>query len=139
MSKTFQFQVVAPDQPALTQEVTTVILPGEMGEFGVMAGHMSFLSTLKPGILRVIKGQERNLYFIAGGFAEVNAKSVIVLAEEYQVASEIDGVQAEKDKKQALDTLAQKKDPTDIASAKTLLARSEARLKVLQEAKTSKK
>ena len=139
MSKTFQFQVVAPDQPAITEEATTVILPGELGEFGVMAGHMSFLSTLKPGTLRVVKGQERDLYFIAGGFAEVNAKSVIVLAEEYQLAAEIDGTEAEKDKKQALEALAQKKDSADIASAKTLLARSEARLKALQEAKAAKK
>ena len=137
--KTFQFQVVAPDQPALTEEATTVILPGELGEFGVMAGHMSFISSLKPGTLQVVKGQERELYFIAGGFAEVNAKSVIVLAEEYVKAGEIDADQAERDRNQAAESLAQKKDPAEIALAKAVLARSEARLKASREAKGAKK
>lgn len=139
MSKTFRFQVVAPDQPALSEEAATVILPGELGEFGVMAGHMAFLSTLKPGTMRVIQGQERKLYFIAGGFAEVNGQSLTVLAEEYVKAEDIDVAQAEKDKKEALETLAQKKDPPGTARAQAMLARSEARLKASQEAKAAKR
>src|SRR5258708_29841360 len=99
MSKNFKIQVVAPDHPAIAEEASLIVLPGEVGEFGVMAGHMSLLSTLKPGTMRIVKGQERELYFVAGGFAEVNASSVIVLAEEYVKAGEIDVEEAKKIKK----------------------------------------
>lgn len=116
-----------------------VVLPGEMGEFGVMPGHMSLLSTLKPGTLRVIKGNNRDLYFLAGGFAEVNAGSVIVLAEEYVPASEIDVEEAKKVKQQSETILAEKKDGSDFPAAQNALARAEARLKTAEEFRSLKK
>jgi F-type H+-transporting ATPase subunit epsilon len=137
--KAFKLQVVAPDAPAITEEVGLVILPGEVGEFGVMAGHMSLLSTLKPGTMRIVKGQERELYFVAGGFAEVNAASVIVLAEEYVKAGEIDVEEAEKTKKHSEGILSEKKEGADLKAAEKALARAEARLKTAEEFKTLKK
>jgi len=139
MSKTFKFQVVAPDSPVIIEEANLVELPGEVGEFGVMAGHMSLLSTLKPGTLRVISGQKRELYFVAGGFAEVNGSSVIVLAEEYVKAEEIDAESAQKNKKQAQDQLAEKREGLDVKALQHALARAEARLKTVEEAKALKK
>jgi len=137
--KTFKLQVVATDASSLSEEVSLVVLPGEVGEFGVMAGHMSLLSTLKPGTMRVVKGQNRELYFLAGGFVEVNAASVIVLAEEYVKADEIDVEEAKKIKKQSEDLLAEKKEGTDMKAAQHALARAEARLKVAEEAKLLKR
>ncbi len=139
MSKTFKLQVVAPDQPVLTEEPTLVELPGEVGEFGVMAGHMSLLSALKPGTLRIIKGHERELYFIAGGFAEVNSTSVIVLAEEYVKAGEIDVEEARKTKKQSEEILSEKKEGVDLKAAELALHRALARLKAADEHKSLKK
>jgi len=138
MSKNFKLQLVAPDHPAITQEVNLVVLPGQMGEFGVMGGHMSLLSTLKPGTLRVVRDHERELYFVAGGFAEVNASSVTVLAEEYVKADEIDVQEAQKLKKYSEEQLAEKKEGVDLKAAQLSLARAEARLKVVEEAKASK-
>ncbi len=132
-------QVVAPDQPVLAEEPTLVELPGEVGEFGVMAGHMSLLSALRPGTLRIIKGHERELYFIAGGFAEVNASSVIVLAEEYVKAGEIDVEEAKKTKKQSEAILSEKKEGADLKAAELALHRAEARLKAADENKSLKK
>ncbi|HVZ79517.1 MAG TPA: ATP synthase F1 subunit epsilon [bacterium] len=139
MSKTLNLQVVAPDAPGSTEEATLVVLPGEMGEFGVMAGHMSLLSTLKPGTLRVVKGGQRDVYFVAGGFAEVNATSVIVLAEEYVPASEIDVEEARRVKQRSAEILAEKKEGTDLSAAQNALARAEARLKTAEEFKNLKK
>ncbi len=96
MSKTFKLQVVAPDCAAVSEDATLVVLPGEMGEFGVMAGHVPFLSSLKPGVMRVVRDGERKLFFVAGGFAEVNASSVTVLAEAYERSEEIDVEAAQK-------------------------------------------
>lgn len=137
--KTFKFQVVAPDAPAITEEVSLAVLPGEVGEFGVMAGHMSLLAALKPGTLRITKGQDKELYFVAGGFVEVNASSVIVLAEEYVKADMIDVEETRKNKKLAEDLLAEKKEGTDLKAAHLALARAEARLKVVEEVKSLQK
>jgi len=139
MANTFNLQVVAPDKPAIAEEATLVVLPGEMGEFGVMAHHMAFLSTLKPGTVRVVKGQTRELYFVAGGFAEVNQTSVIILAEDYERADEIDLESAKKLKAQAQSQLAEKKEGADLEAVKHALARADARIKTVEEAKTLKK
>ncbi len=139
MSKTFKIDVVASNFPVISQEAHLVVLPGEVGEFGVMPGHMRLLSTLKPGTLRIINGQERTIYYLAGGFAEVNAHSVTVLAEEYVKAEEIDVEDARKIKKQSEDLLAEKKEGTDLKAAQLALHRAEACLKTAEEFKSLKK
>ena len=139
MANTINLQVVAPDKPAIAEEATLVVLPGEMGEFGVMAHHMAFLSTLKPGTVRIVNGQNRDLYFVAGGFAEVNQSSVIVLAEDYEKADEIDVAGAQKAKAQAQEQLSEKKEGIDLTAVRNVLARAEARLKAAEEAETLKK
>lgn len=138
MSRTFKLQVVAPDKPVIAEDASLVSLPGELGEFGVMAGHMAFLSTLRAGSLRITKGQDRDLYFIAGGFAEVNGSSVIVLAEDYERAVEIDVETARQALKRAEEKLAQGTAGDDQA-ARSALGRAKARLKAAEEAKSLKK
>jgi F-type H+-transporting ATPase subunit epsilon len=139
MSKTFKLQVVAPDRPSISEEVTAIILPGGAGEFGVMAGHMPIISTLKAGTLEVTKAGVKEFYFIAGGFVEVNPTSVIVLAEEYEKADEIDVPRAELSKKHAQEKLAEKKEGVDLTKEKHALARNEARLLTVEKAKSLKK
>jgi F-type H+-transporting ATPase subunit epsilon len=138
MSKTFKLQVVAPDCPAILEEATLVVLPGEMGEFGVMAGHVPFLSTLKPGVMRVVKDGERKLFFLAGGFVEVNASSVIVLAEAYESSEEIDLEAAQGALTKAQGQVSQP-EIAEVEVAKQALARAVARVKVAEEAKTLKR
>ncbi len=138
MSKSFKLQIVAPDKPAITEEASLVVLPGEVGEFGVMAQHMAFLSTLKPGTMRIVKGQGRELYFVAGGFAEVNQSSVIVLAEEYERADEIDVENAKLSLKKAEEKL-RNEDKADDEAARQTILRARARLKTAEESKSYKK
>jgi F-type H+-transporting ATPase subunit epsilon len=78
---TFPFELVSPERLVYSGAVTEVIVPGSEGEFGVLAGHAPFVSTLKPGVL-IIKGDgaERKL-FVRGGFAEANPAGLTVLAE----------------------------------------------------------
>lgn len=78
---TFPFELASPERLVFSGAVTEVIVPGSEGEFGVLAGHAPFVSTLKPGVL-IIKGDgaPRKL-FVRGGFAEANASGLTVLAE----------------------------------------------------------
>lgn len=139
MSKTFKLQVVAPDSPAIMEEVTSVILPGGAGEFGVLTHHMPLISTLKPGTLEVTTNGVKEFYFIAGGYVEVNTTSVIVLAEEYEKSDKIDVERSRLSKKQAEEKLASKAEGISVQKEKHALDRNNARLQTVEKAKAYKK
>jgi F-type H+-transporting ATPase subunit epsilon len=139
MSNTFKLQLAAPDSPSISEEVTSVILPGGAGEFGVLAKHMPLISTLKPGTLQVTKGGVKEFYFIAGGYVEVNRNSVIVLAEAYEKSDAIDIERAALSKKHAEEKLASKAEGISVQTEKHTLDRSKARIQTVEKAKAYKK
>ncbi|HMI96894.1 MAG TPA: F0F1 ATP synthase subunit epsilon [Micropepsaceae bacterium] len=83
MAEKIHFDLVSPERMLLSEDVDMVTLPGTEGYFGVLAGHAPVISSLRPGVIEVTGGTTPNLrLFVRGGFAEVDAKKVIVLAEE---------------------------------------------------------
>lgn len=81
--KTFQFELVSPEQILASIEARMVIVPGEDGDFGVLADHAPLLSSMRPGIVTVTAadGTQRKI-FVSGGFADVDGTQCSVLAEE---------------------------------------------------------
>lgn len=78
---TFPFELVSPERLVYSGKVSEVVVPGTEGEFGILAGHAPFVSTLKPGVL-TIKGEGApQKLFVRGGFAEANPQGLTVLAE----------------------------------------------------------
>ena len=77
------FELVTPEKLVRSDEVHMVVVPGVEGEFGVMAGHAPFMTTLKDGELKVYKtaGGAPESITVSGGFAEVGDKGLTVLAE----------------------------------------------------------
>ena len=77
------FELVTPEKLVRSDEVHMVVVPGSEGEFGVMAGHAPFMTTLKDGELKVYKtaGGQPESITVSGGFAEVGDKGLTVLAE----------------------------------------------------------
>jgi len=83
MADKIHFDLVSPEQMLLSDDFDMVTLPGAEGYFGVLAGHAPVVSALRPGVIEVKGGEAPDMrIFIRGGFAEVDAKKVIVLAEE---------------------------------------------------------
>jgi F-type H+-transporting ATPase subunit epsilon len=83
MAEKIHFDLVSPERMLLSEDVDMVTLPGAEGYFGVLAGHAPVISSLRPGVIEVTGGTTPNpRLFVRGGFAEVDAKKVIVLAEE---------------------------------------------------------
>jgi F-type H+-transporting ATPase subunit epsilon len=74
-------EVVTPEQFVLREEVDEVLAPGSEGDFGVLPGHCEFLTTLRAGELSYRAGGQTQTLNIQGGFAEVRAHRVIVLAD----------------------------------------------------------
>ena len=77
------FELVTPERLVRADGVHMVVVPGVEGEFGVMAGHAPFMTTLKDGELKVFKtaGGQPESITVSGGFAEVGDKGLTVLAE----------------------------------------------------------
>ena len=77
------FELVTPEKLLRSEDVHMVVVPGTEGDFGVMAGHAPYLSTMRDGELAVYRaaGGEPERIAVQGGFAEVNEKGLTVLAE----------------------------------------------------------
>jgi len=77
------FELVTPEKLVRSDDVHMVVVPGSEGEFGVMAGHAPFMTTLKDGELKVFKtaGSAPETITVSGGFAEVGQQGLVVLAE----------------------------------------------------------
>jgi F-type H+-transporting ATPase subunit epsilon len=87
---TFHFELVSPERLLFSGEVDQVDVPGAEGDFGVLAGHAPMVATLKPGILTVISGGERQRIVVFGGFAEVSQGGMTVLADTAVDAEDVD-------------------------------------------------
>jgi F-type H+-transporting ATPase subunit epsilon len=78
---TFHFDLVSPEKLLFSGDVEQVDVPGSEGDFGVLAGHAPFVTTVRPGIL-TLYGQDGPLKVVVnGGFAEVNPQGLTVLAD----------------------------------------------------------
>ena len=89
MTDKISFDLVSPERLVLSDEADMITIPGSEGDMGVMAGHAPVITTLRPGIIAVSGGKIADLRFVVfGGFAEVNASKIAVLAEEAIPASE---------------------------------------------------
>jgi F-type H+-transporting ATPase subunit epsilon len=88
----FPFELVSPEKLLISEDVQHVVVPGVEGEFGVLAHHAPFMSTLRPGIVQVYKteGGAPERLFVRGGFADVNPKGLTILADEAIPMSEFD-------------------------------------------------
>ncbi len=84
------FDLVSPERLLLSAEADMVTVPGTEGYMGVMAGHSPVVTTLRPGMIDVLKDGVDQRYFIRGGFAEVSAAKVTILAEEAIPFAELD-------------------------------------------------
>ena len=84
---TFHFELVSPDQISFSGEVDQVDVPGSEGDFGVLAGHAPFMTTLKQGPVRVHSDGRITVYDVRGGFADVTPDGLTVLAEHAVEAS----------------------------------------------------
>jgi len=80
------FELVTPARLVRSEEVYMVVVPGTDGEFGVLEGHAPFMSTVKDGAIQVFRtqGAAPEQIRVQGGFAEVSAKGLTVLAEHVE-------------------------------------------------------
>jgi len=98
MADKIKLRVVTPSRLLLEEEVDEVTAPGELGEFGVLPNHISFLSTLVAGEMSYKQGTARHSLVIGGGYAEVLDNVMTVLAPTAEFPGEIDTARAQRAK-----------------------------------------
>lgn len=99
MENKIQFELVSPEAKLVSEPVHMAVIPGEEGEFGVLAGHSSLVASLKPGVVELLKeeGGEKRKIFIVGGFADVTGVQCTILAEEAFPVEELDAAALAQD------------------------------------------
>jgi F-type H+-transporting ATPase subunit epsilon len=113
------------------EEVDEVTATGELGEFGVLPNHISFLSTLVPGELSYKQGANKRMLAVSGGYAEVLDNVMTVLAPAAEFGAEIDTARAQRAKQRAEKQMAElNREEKDFELAEVALQRALVRLQV---------
>ncbi|MEX0969094.1 MAG: F0F1 ATP synthase subunit epsilon [Paracoccaceae bacterium] len=81
MAETMQFDLVSPERQLASLAADAVEIPGAEGDLTAMAEHAPFLTTLRPGLVRVHVGNAVTEYVVTGGFAELSSAGASILAE----------------------------------------------------------
>jgi len=128
---TLTLRVLAPDQSVFDGSADEVILPSTTGQLGILTGHVSLLTALDSGVLRVREGNSWQSIALSGGFAEVEADEVTVLVNAADLGSSIDSATAEREfeaAQQVASSFDGKPASTEKLKAQQELARTRARL-----------
>ena len=101
VAETFKLSLLTPYCGCFEADVEGGMLPGRLGEFGVLSNHTKFASELKPGAVRIVSGGHTSIFSISGGFAEVSDNGVIILADSAEKPEDIDVDRARESKLKA--------------------------------------
>lgn len=125
--------ILTPEKAVLSdKEVDSVVLPAFGGEMGVLPGHIPLVAQLKEGVLTYREGHKKELFAVLCGFAEINRDRVLILAEEADLAKEIDEERARQAYQKAKDALAMRGADMDLDAAQAALRRAVVHLKIAE-------
>jgi len=133
MAMTVHCDIVSAEKAIFSGLVEMVVAHGSLGDLGIAHGHAPLLTELKPGPVRVItQGGEEQLYYVSGGYLEVQASTVSVLADTAVRAHDIDEAAAVEAQKAAEAALANQHGEFDYGRAAAQLAEAAAQLRTIQ-------
>ncbi|KAF0189111.1 MAG: ATP synthase F1 epsilon [Desulfobulbaceae bacterium] len=133
MAQQIRLEVVTPNGAVVSEDVDIVNAPGYGGDFGVLANHAPFLSTIRIGLLTYEQGKKRENLMISGGFCEVSNNQITFLVESAELGRQIDVDRAMRAKERAEQRLAKSVQHDDLINrtrAEAALQRALARMKV---------
>ena len=133
MAMTVHCDIVSAEEQLFSGLVEMVVAHGHLGDLGILYNHAPLLSDLKPGPVRVIKqGGEEEIFYISGGFIEVQPNMVKVLADSAIRAKDLDQAAAQEAIKAAEKALNEKGAEFDYGSATMRLAEAAAQLRTIE-------
>lgn len=134
MAMTVHCDIVSAEGEIFSGLVEMVIAHGNLGDLGISPGHAPLITDLKPGPIRLVKqGGDTEVFYISGGFLEVQPSMVKVLADTVQRAADLDEASAQEAVKAAEKALNEQGSEFDYGSAAARLAEAAAQLRTVQQ------
>ncbi len=134
MAMTIHCDIASAEEAIFSGLAELVVATGELGELGVGYGHAPLLTNLIPGPVRVVKqGGEEEIYYVSGGYLEVQPGTISILADTAIRANDIDEAAAAEAQKEAEHALANQTGDFDYGRAAAQLAAAAAQLRTLQQ------
>jgi F-type H+-transporting ATPase subunit epsilon len=138
MAMTIQCDIASAEEEIFSGLAELVVATGSLGELGVGYGHAPLLTDLRPGPVRVVtQSGEEEIYYVSGGFIEVQPGVVSILADTAIRAHDVDEAAALEAQKQVEHELANQNADFDYSRAATRLAEAAAQLRTLQKIRKS--
>ena len=136
MAMTVHCDIVSAEKAIFSGLVELLVAHGSLGDLGIAPGHAQLLTELKPGPVRVIlQGGEEQIYYVSGGFLEVQPGLVTILADTAVRAGDVDEAAAIEAQKAAEAALTNKHGEFDYGRAASQLAEAAAQLRTIQALK----
>lgn len=134
MADELMLEIVTPEKMAFSGNIEEVTVPGSEGEFGVLRGHASLLSSVDVGELNFTKEGKKTYYAISTGYAEVTSGKVTILVETAERSDMIDKERAKRAKEIAESKVNKlTKEDEEFDAAKAALVRATIRLGVAEK------
>jgi F-type H+-transporting ATPase subunit epsilon len=124
-------EIVTPQGLVFSEEIDEVTASGSEGEFGVLPGHVPFVTVLKVGMLTCKTGSEIKIFFVNWGYAEVGPDKVLILADSAERSDDIDIERAKAAMKRAEERL-KKAEEVDFRGAEAAIERAMTRMQVAE-------
>ncbi len=133
MALTIHCDIVSAEEEIFSGLVQLLVAAGGEGDVGIGYGHAPLLTNLQPGPIRLVKQNgEEDIYYVSGGYLEVQPNYVTVLADTALRAGDMDEASAEAAKKEAEQALLHQGEGIDYSKAAAQLAEAAAQLRTLQ-------
>lgn len=127
-----RLEIITAEQQAYADDVEALVAPGIDGELGILPHHAPLITALQPGEIMIRKDGQESYMVVSGGFLEVMANQVTILADAAERSEEIDEARAQEAMQQAQERLASSTGDLDLEQATTSLRRANIRLKVFR-------
>ena len=127
-----KLEIITAERVVYSDDVDVLVAPGTEGELGILPNHAPLMTALQPGEIMVRKDGEETYLAVSGGFLEMMANKVTILADAAERSEEIDEARVQEAIKRAEERMSMRSEDMDLARAVATLRRSQARLKVVQ-------
>ncbi len=126
--------IVSAEESIYSGLVELVVATGTLGDLGIAPGHAPLMTSLAPGPVRIVKqGGEEEIFFVTGGYLEVQPNIVTILSDSAQRADDLDEAAALEAKQEAERHLTNQSGDFDYSKAASQLAEASARLRTVQQ------
>jgi F-type H+-transporting ATPase subunit epsilon len=134
MAMTMHCDIASTEARIFSGSVESLVATGTLGDMGILPGHAPLLTALIPGPVRLItQGGEEQIFYVSGGYLEVQPGTVNILADTAIRADDMDEAQAEQAKKDVEAALANRDAEFEYSRAATQLAEAAAQLRTIQQ------